>query len=155
MSQVRTRRLTAGDRELARSLFTLIATVFEETPAPLSDGYLDQLLHRDEFWAVAAFVGDELVGGITAQLLPMTRAEASELFIYDLAVRADWQRQGVGRHLVTTLREQVASLGIQTMFVAADNDDLHALTFYQVLGGMPSAVTFFTFSEMELPTGSQ
>lgn len=154
MSQVRTRRLTTGDRELARSLFTLIAKVFEETPAPLSDGYLDRLLQRDEFWALAAFVGDELVGGITAHLPPMTRAEASELCIYDLAVRADWQRHGVGRHLVTTLREQATSVGIQTVFVSADNNDLHALKFYQALGGMPSAVTFFTFSEMEFPKGS-
>lgn len=149
MSQVRTRRLTPSDRELARSLFTLIAKVFEEEPAPLSDGYLEHLLQRDEFWAVAAFVGDELVGGITAHLLPMTRAEASELFIYDLAVRADWQRHGIGRYLVTAVREQAAVQDIQTVFVPADNDDVHALDFYQALGGMPSGVTVFTFSEEE------
>ena len=70
MRLVRTRRLTAGDRGLAGSLFALIAKMFEETRAPLSDDYLDHLLHRDEFWAVAAFAGDELVGGITAHLLP-------------------------------------------------------------------------------------
>jgi aminoglycoside 3-N-acetyltransferase I len=147
MSQIRTQRLTDGDREVARSLFALMANVFEEASAPLSDSYLDRLLRRDAFWAVAAFVGDELVGGLTAHLLPMTRAEASELFLYDLAVRADWQRHGIGRCLVTALREQAVVAGIQTVFVPADNDDLHALDFYQVLGGVPSAVTFFTFSD--------
>jgi aminoglycoside 3-N-acetyltransferase I len=147
MSQIQTRRLTDGDREIAKSLFALMAETFAEIAAPLSDDYLDRLLRRETFWAVAAFVGDELVGGITAHLLPMTRVEAAELFIYDLAVRADWQRQGIGRHLVTTLREQAALAGIQTLFVPADNDDLHALEFYQALGGVPSAVTFFTFSE--------
>jgi aminoglycoside 3-N-acetyltransferase I len=146
MSQVHTRRLTDGDRQIARRLFALMAAVFAEDSAPLSDGYLDRLLRREAFWVVAAFVGDEVVGGITAHLLPMTRAEGSELFIYDLAVRADWRRQGIARRLVTTLREQAAAAGIQTIFVPADNDDPHALDFYQALGGVPSAVTFFTFS---------
>lgn len=146
MSQVHTRRLTDGDRQIARRLFALMAAVFAEDSAPLSDGYLDRLLRREAFWVVAAFVGDEVVGGITAHLLPMTRAEGSELFIYDLAVRADWRRQGIARRLVTTLREQAAAVGIQTLFVPADNDDPHALDCYQALGGVPSAVTFFTFS---------
>lgn len=147
MHNLRTQRLTEGDQEVAKSLFVLMANVFEEVSAPLSEDYLDRLLRQDAFWAVAAFVGDELVGGVTAHVLPMTRAEASELFIYDLAVRADWQRQGIGRYLITTLRERAAVAGLQTVFVPADNDDLHALDFYQALGGMPSAVTIFTFSD--------
>lgn len=147
MSQLRARRLTVDDWETARSLFTLMAGVFAETSAPLSDDYIDRLLRQDAFWAVAAFVGDELVGGVTAHRLPMTRVEASELLIYDLAVRADWQRHGIGRYLVRTLREQAALAEIQTVFVPADNDDQHALDFYQALGGAPSAVTFFTFSD--------
>lgn len=147
MHHIRTRRLTEGDQEVAKSLFALMANVFEEAPALLSEDYLERLLRQDSFWAVAAFVGDELVGGVTAHELPMTRAEAAELFIYDLAVRADWQRQGIGRYLLTTLRELAAVAGLQTMFVPADNDDLHALDFYQALGGIPSAVTIFTFSD--------
>lgn len=146
MSKIHTRRLMDGDRELARSLFALMAEVFAEPSAPLSDSYLDRLLRTDTFWALAAFVGAEIVGGITAHALPLTRTEGSELFIYDLAVRADWQRYGVGRSLVTALREQAALAGIQTVFVPADNDDLHALNFYRALGGEPAAVTFFTFS---------
>ena len=41
--------------------------------------YLDRLLNGEDFWAVA----------------------------FDIAVRADYQRQGVGRHLVTVLRGDV------------------------------------------------
>ncbi|MEM9162039.1 MAG: GNAT family N-acetyltransferase [Cyanobacteria bacterium P01_F01_bin.4] len=140
------RRLTAGDRELARALFAMMAEVFEEDYACLSDVYLDQLLSQKDFWAIAASVDDDIIGGITAYTLPMTRTASSEIFIYDIAVRADQQRQGIGRHLMTALRETAAAAGIDDIFVFADNDDLHALDFYRALGGTPSPVTAFTFS---------
>lgn len=143
---MRAKRLTSGERDLARRLFTLMAEVFEEDCEPLSDGYLNRLLSREDFWAIAAFAGDELIGGITAHTLPMTRAETAEIFIYDIAVHGDHQRRGVGRHLVTFLREEAARIGIDNLFVPADNEDEHALDFYRALGGVPSPVTFFTFS---------
>jgi aminoglycoside 3-N-acetyltransferase I len=139
-------RLKTGDREVARALFSMMAEVFEEECEVLSDAYIDRLLAREEFWAIAALDGDRVIGGITAHTLPMTRAETSELFIYDVAVRSDHQRQGVGRQLVGELRQLAAAAGIRELFVPADNDDVHALDFYRALGGSASPVTFFTFA---------
>jgi aminoglycoside 3-N-acetyltransferase I len=138
-------RLKAADRDLARALFSLMAEVFEEDCQPLSDGYLDRLLAREGFWALAALDGEQIIGGLTAHVLPMTSAETSELFIYDVAVRRDRQRSGVGRRLIADLRDQAAGAGIAVLFVPADNDDTHALDFYRALGGVASPVTFFTF----------
>jgi aminoglycoside 3-N-acetyltransferase I len=136
--EMRLMRLTVGDRGLARALFTLMADVFAEDRDELSDGYIDQLLGREDFWAIAAVAGDRLLGGVTAHTLPLTRTESSELFIYDIAVRSDHQRQGVGRRLVAELRTQAAARGIREVFVAADNDDVHARAFYRALGGAGS-----------------
>jgi aminoglycoside 3-N-acetyltransferase I len=126
---MRTTRLKTGDREHARKLFTLMAEVFAEDAEELRDAYLDRLLGREDFWAIAAFAG-----------------ESSELFLYDIAVRVDQQRRGVGRALLAALREQAAAQGITEVFVAADDEDTHALDFYRALGGDPAPVTFFTFS---------
>lgn len=123
----------------------MMGAVFEEDCDELSDGYLGRLLARTDFWALAAFVGDELVGGMTAHTLPMTRTESSEVFIYDIAVRGDQQRKGIGRLLVSHLRAEAAALGIVDVFVPADNDDTHALDFYRALGGAAAPVTIFTF----------
>lgn len=142
----RARRLTVADRPAARSLFILMADVFEEDHSQLSDDYLDELLEKSSFWAIAAFAGGEIVGGVTAHTLRMTREESSELFIYDIAVASGHQRKGVGRHLVSELRKQAAECGIDVVFVPADDEDEHALDFYRALGGTPSPVTFFTFS---------
>jgi len=139
-------RLTAGERVLARDLFAMMAEVFEEECEQLGDSYLNLLLSRNDFWALAALSGHEIVGGLTAHTLPMTRSESSEIFIYDIAVRRDHQRKGVGRRLMAAIRESAAAAGIKDVFVPADNDDDHALEFYRALGGDPSPVTFFTFA---------
>jgi aminoglycoside 3-N-acetyltransferase I len=155
MSEVKTARLTAGDRDLARQLFAMMARVFEEPNEALSDTYLDRLLGRRDFWALAALQGDEVVGGVTAHALPMTRAQSTELFIYDVAVRPDHQRRGIGRQLLTALRAAAVQAGIGELFVPADNEDTHALDFYRAVGGSAAAVTIFTFAGGPPASGGQ
>ena len=123
-----------------------MAGVFGMAAAPLSDSYLARLLVRQDFWALSASVDERIVGGLTAHTLPLTGAEVSEVFIYDIAVVPDYQRRGIGRQLVSKLRAQANACGINVVFVAADNEDAHALDFYQALGGMPAPVTMFTFA---------
>lgn len=144
-ARVRSMRLACGDRDLVRAIFLMMADVFEEPARPLTDAYIDRLLARVDFWLVAAFVGDELAGGITAHTLPMTRGETAELFIYDVAVRKQYQRMGVGRQLLSATCQLAAESGIPLAFVAAENLDAHALDFYRSLGGKGSSVTLFVF----------
>ena len=151
MAALRVHRLGPGDEAIARAMFAVMAAVFEEddegaAAPPLRDEDVEVLLRRGDFWAVAATDGDEVVGGLTAHALPMTRSRSTELFLYDLAVRADRQRRGIGRALVHELISLGRAAGIDTAFVPADDEDTHALEFYRAIGGVPSPVTFFTFS---------
>lgn len=149
MTQVH--RLRVGDEAIARETFCMMAAVFDEdepSPAdrqPLGDADVRSLLEREHFWALTALEGDAVVGGLTAHVLPMTRSRSTELFIYDVAVRIDRQRRGIGRALLVELLALARASGIETAFVPADNEDTHALDFYRAVGGTPSPVTFFTF----------
>lgn len=147
------RRLRSGEEEEARALFALMAEVFQQPGEPLGDDYLQHLLADDRFWALAAFDDGRLAGGLTAHTLRMTRSESSEIFIYDLAVREDVQRRGVGRRLMEELRDQAAAAGVRVLFVPAEDEDEHALRFYRAVGGVPSPVTFFTFGEDDEGSG--
>jgi len=120
-----------------------MAAVFGEDCEALSDAYVDRLLGREDFWVIAALSNDELVGGLTAHTLPMTRTQVSEIFIYDLAVRPEHQRRGVGRGLIAHLRSAAEAAEI---FVAVDDEDAHARDFYRAVGGSAAAVTIFTFT---------
>lgn len=147
MTDLRIRRLGAGELSIARATFAMMAEVFDEADVQaLSHDYLEALLARESFWALAARVDGEVVGGLTAHTLPMTRSRSAEVFIYVLAVRADHQRRGIGARLVRELCDAAAAAGIDTVFVPADNDDGHALDFYRAQGGEPTPVTIFTFT---------
>ncbi|MFZ4807259.1 MAG: GNAT family N-acetyltransferase [Hyphomicrobiaceae bacterium] len=140
------KRLTADDIELARSVFAVMATVFGENAAVVSRDYAAALLHRDDFLVVAGLVDGEPIAGLTAFVLPLTRAQTDELFIYDIAVAPAHQRQGIGRRLVQAVRSLAAERNIATTWVPADNEDDPALEFYRAIGGTPHAVTVFTFT---------
>lgn len=152
-TDVEVTRLTPRDRELARRLFTTMAEVFGQGSEALSDDYIDRVLAREDFWALAARVDDLIVGGLTAHSLPMTSSSSSEIFIYDIAVRSDCQRQGVGRRLLGELCRRAAAGGIGVAFVCADNADTDALDFYRALGGAASPVTLYTFGSRTGPSG--
>lgn len=146
LDAVTIRRLGPEHVAEACSLFQTIASVFEEGSERLHADYVESILGSPSFWAIGAFAGDEILGGLTAHTLPMTRSADREVFLYDIAVRESWRRRGIGRRLVEFLLEAAAAETINVMFVPADNEDLHALDFYRALGGEASPVTVFTFS---------
>jgi len=136
-------RLLGGDVSRARAALAMMHEVLDDDPVALSDGYLGGVLANDACWVIAAFEGDEPVGCITGHELAMTRHERTELFVYDLAVRADRQRRGIGRRLVDALVAGAAAQGVGVVFVLADDEDVDAIAFYEGLGGRPAPVTMF------------
>ena len=147
--QYRLTRLAPTDTDIAQRLFALMARIFDEEYEPLSDAYVEKLLSNDGFWALAAFAGKDIVGGITAHTLPMTRTASFELFVYDIAIREDHQRRGLGRGLVTTAALGRSRARNSTMSSSRrTEDDTHALDFYRALGGTGAAVTMFSFGRL-------
>jgi aminoglycoside 3-N-acetyltransferase I len=141
------KRLGAADIGLALETFRVMTDVFDEGGGALSAEYVATLLGRPDFWALAALKDGKPIGGVTAHVLPMTRQEARELFIYDLAVLTTHQRRGVGRRLVETLCAAAAADGVPVAFVPADVEDEHAVAFYHALGGEAAVATIFTFEK--------
>jgi len=139
-------RIAAGERDTAKELFALLAHVLGDQPGPLSDACVDRLLQRDSCWAITAIEQGRVIGGLTAHVLPMTNAKRAELLIYDIAVAEAHQRRGIGGALIEAARREAASQGIEVVFVLADNQDEHALRFYQKLGAIGSPVTLFEWN---------
>jgi aminoglycoside 3-N-acetyltransferase I len=146
---MRVERLTVGQLGKARALFALLSEVLGEKIDPISDVYIDRLLGQDSFWAFAALDNERIVAGLTGHVLMMTNAEGAELLIYDIAVDEGYQRQGVGRRLIESVRNEASAKGIRVVFVLADNSDVNAIDFYRKLGGADSAVTLFAWNQFK------
>lgn len=107
-----------------------------------SRAYLNRLLASDDFIALAAVKGDEIVGGIAAYELHKFEQERSEIYIYDLAVADGHRRQGIATALIFDLKKIAASRGAYVMFVQADSGDEPAIALYAKFGA-PEAVLHF------------
>lgn len=119
MQDISIRRLAVADEKLALQTFLITAQVFNEDSSALSSPYLKGLLSRDDFLGVRCACRP---GGCRRHhrlQSSVTRLERRELFIYDLAVKVDGQRKGIGRALFDSLRQAAAAEGIGEGFVLA------------------------------------
>lgn len=119
-------------------MLQLFAEVFHEPEtycgAQPSDVYLQGLLGKPHFIALAALSGGEVVGGLTAYELEKFEQERSEVYIYDLAVREAHRRRGVATALIGLLKEVAAGRKAHVIFVQADYGDEAAIALYTKLG---------------------
>ena len=140
------RSLGPGDTPLMRAVLSMFGEAFHdvETYSAAQPGadYLERLLGRDTFIAIAAMEGDRVVGGVAAYVLQKFEQERSEIYIYDLAVAETHRRQGVATAMITELQRVAASCGAYVIFVQADYGDEPAIALYTKLGARENVMHF-------------
>jgi aminoglycoside 3-N-acetyltransferase I len=130
--------LGPGDATLMRSILSMFGEAFHEVEtysgAQPGTDYLEHLLGRDTFIALAAVEGSQVVGGVAAYVLPKFEQERSEIYIYDLAVAETHRRQGIATSMIEELQRIGALRGAYVIFVQADYGDDPAIALYTKLG---------------------
>src|SRR5215216_4343587 len=140
------RQLTEEDVSAFHLLIDMFHMVFEEAePAVSSETNLRKLLGNKSFIAIAGFSENEVVAGLTAYELPMYSSDNSEVFLYDLAVKPEYQRIGIGKRLIQHLKDYCRKNGIREFFVLAHEEDQHAVEFYHSTGGKSEKVINFLY----------
>lgn len=144
MTQVR--RLNADDIAGARALNALYAAAFEDPESysahPPSDQWLEARLADPHMINLVAEVNGDIVGGLTAYLLPKLEQERGEIYIFDLAVLAEHRRKGVASALIGELQLMAPALGAWVIYVQADYDDDPAIALYTKLGTREDVMHF-------------
>lgn len=143
---VRLQVLEPGDVPLLEGMLTMFGAAFDEAAtysgARPSGRYLEQLLSSDYFIAVAAVIGDEVVGGLAAYELRKFEQPRSEIYIYDLAVDERYRRRGLATGLIQELKRVAAERGAYVIFVQADSGDDPAIQLYSKLGRREDVLHF-------------
>ena len=96
--------------------------------------HLANLLADPKFITMAAWIDGEMVGALAGYELVKFEAERSEIYIYDLAVRAPFRRRGVATALIEALKPIARACGAWMIFVQADPVDGPAVALYGKLG---------------------
>jgi len=107
-----------------------------------SASYLQGLLSRDYFIAIAALRNGRVVGGLAAYELKKFEQERSEVYIYDLAVEDGSRREGIATALIRALATIAKERGAYVIFVQADHGDDAAIALYTKLGVRESVLHF-------------
>ncbi|MFN8411712.1 MAG: GNAT family N-acetyltransferase [Anaerolineales bacterium] len=145
------KQLTPSDLSIFKSLIDLFNLVFEEeNPTQAEDAHLLKLLDNKSFIALVAILNGEVLGGLTAYELPMVYTDRSELFLYDMAVKTEYQRTGIGKKLIEHLKEICTTRGIETFFVMAHEEDDGAIEFYHATGGQSEKVMNFLYDTSKI-----
>ncbi len=121
-----------------RAMLDLFGREFEEIDTysdnQPSDAYISDLLASDTFFALIANKGGVVVGAIAGYELKKFEQERSEFYIYDLAVDANYRRQGIATKLIEAFGKIAKEKGAWVMFVQADPPDEAAVALYDKLG---------------------
>ena len=140
------RCLTPADVPLFRQLSAVFGEAFAEpetyTAAPPSDAYLESLLAKEHVVALVALAGEEVLGGLVAYELDKFEQARREIYIYDLAVRAEHRRQGIATALIARLGEIATRRGAWVTYVQADCGDEPAIALYEKLGVREAVLHF-------------
>lgn len=146
--------LGVDDLGTLRDLLAVLDAAFgeptrDEHPPP-SDAYLRDRLADRSFVAIAGRLDGTIVGGLTAYVLRKPEREASEVYLYDLAVLATHRRRGVARTLIESLRREARVRGASGLYVQADRGDDAAIALYASYGA-PADVLHFDIPPAAAP----
>jgi aminoglycoside 3-N-acetyltransferase I len=146
------RVLQADDLATMRAVLDLFGRAFEDIPrycaAQPDDRYLGALLGDRNFIVVAATGDDVVAGALAAYVLQKFERATSEIYIYDLAVDADFRRRGIATALIGALQRIGADRGAEVIFVQADYGDDPAVALYESLGTREDVMHF------DIPVGT-
>jgi len=127
-------------------LIHVFEDVFEMKNFVIPDeDHLQKLLKNNAFHAFVALQNYQVIGGLTAYTLPAYYSESPLVYIYDLAVKTEFQRRGVGKMLIQNINDYCKSINVEEVFVQADMDDIDVIDFYRSTGGKAENVVHFTY----------
>ena len=143
---VEIKKLNGDDVDLFESLIAVFEDVFEmkNFVMPGKD-YLLHLLQKDNFYVFVAMLEGRVAGGLTSYLLQQYYSQSPLVYIYDLAVKTELQRKGIGKMLISGIAEYCKERGVVEVFVQADEADDYALDFYRSTGGIAEKVVHFVY----------
>lgn len=132
MKEVNIRQLTAREPEVLQELIILLSKVFDMENFQLPRiQHLQHLLLKEDFIAIGAFENEKIVGGLTGYILAQYYTEKPQVYLYDLAVTARYQRLGIGKRLLDGLEDFCRNKGYESFFVQAEKSEDQAVNFYR------------------------
>jgi GNAT superfamily N-acetyltransferase len=123
------RRLGPGDEAVVQALSEWVGR------PPLDDEGAESFLANDRNHLLVAFEGEEPVGMLLGHELDRRHGDVRKMFLYEIDVREDRRRRGIGRALMGRFGELCRKRGHPVAWVLTDEENPAAMEFYAACGG--------------------
>lgn len=138
-------KLQKDDLPLFKKLIKLFIEVFDSPEKGLpSEKHLSKLLTNPYFHVFVARIENHIIAGMTAYELIKYYSEKAELYIYDIAVKDKFQNKGIGKKLISHIKEYAGQKGMECVFVQTEAEDEQAIKFYESAIGKGMKTEHFT-----------
>ena len=135
---VEIRVLAEGDEHVLRKA---AAGVFDHEPR---GGLATEFLADSRHHLVVAIAGETVVGFASA-LHYVHPDKEPQLWINEIGVAPEWQRQGIGSLLLGRMLELAGELDCSEIWVLTDATNEAAVALYRSRGGRPEPQVMFSF----------
>ncbi len=123
------RRLEPGDEAVVQELSRWVGR-----PA-LDDEGAGRFLVNERNHLLVAFESEEPIGMVLGHELDRRHGDARKMFLYEIDVREDRRRRGIGRVLMERFGELCRERGYPIAWVLTDEENPTAMAFYAACGG--------------------
>ena len=139
MSAFEIRRLEPGDEGVLPQLSEWVGR------PPLDHDAAGRFLANERNHLLVAFEAREPVGLLLAHELDRRHGDERKMLLYEIDVRADRRRRGIGSALMDSFAELCRRRGYGQAWVLTDEENTAAMSFYAACGGtreVPDSVMF-------------
>jgi aminoglycoside 3-N-acetyltransferase I len=144
--QVIVTKLSRQDLDKFIELIHVFENVFEMENFKIPNkSHLKELLNNENFIVFVALLDNKVVGGLTAYTLQQYYSVLPLVYVYDLAINKELQRQGIGKKLINDLNSFCKLSNIEEVFIQAEIEDDYAIDFYRLTGGQESNIINFSY----------
>lgn len=140
------KKLNGTDLDKFIELIRVFEAVFEMKNFKMpSESYLQTLLNSDNFFVFAAIQEEKIIGGLTAYVMHQYYSQSPLIYIFDLAVKKEFQYKGIGKKLISANNAYAKLLGAEAVMVEADEPDDYAIKFYRSTGATGIKTVHFDY----------
>ncbi|WP_436515750.1 GNAT family N-acetyltransferase [Ekhidna sp. To15] len=126
------KKLEKDDLQLFIEVIQLFVDVFEREDFSMPDSnHLEKVLQNDSFYVFCVISDRKVIGGITIYVQEQYYTSRPLAYIYDLAIANNYQRQGIGKKLLSHINHFCKENGFEETYVPAEKADDHAVDFYR------------------------
>lgn len=129
MSQIEYRKLSSDDLPLALSMNRDFREGFAE------ENSLRAFLSSPDCWLFAAMLENRIIGFAYGYALQRMNTGRKMLYIHEVGVLDDYQRQGIGTQMLMKLKEACAAENYCKIFLTCYQNNVGANALYRKAGG--------------------